>query len=538
MTPALVALTLTLAGLLGGSAAPLTASDDPVDWSGPRYVLRVMASDELTDMEPVLKAAASATGVTVVLTPTTTREGTAKVASGQAGQHHDAVWLAANSYLRMTPGALARTDASSRIMSSPVVLGLRRRAVDRLGWHGADVGWADIAAAGGRDGFTFGMADPHVSNTGVSALVGIATAVAGDGAALELDGVRRAADPLRDFFGAQALKAHSTAALVDAFVHSQNAGTSVDGLVEYESVLLSLNASGRLREPFEIVLPSDGVATADYPLTLLAGAGPEATSAYHRLVGYLRSVPVQREIMRQTNRRPVVPGAMPAEATGRRLFELPFPNRRDVVDGLVTTYYGRLRRPARTVYILDTSGSMKGRPMADLQAAVTRLAADGGSGGSRATRFQEREQATLLPFRGRPDRPTTFVVPESDPAPVLRRIRDYASGLRAGGETGIYDALVEAYRIAGRQAATDPDRITTFVLLTDGRNTAGRGPAAFTAYHRKLPPGLASVRVFPILFGNSDVAQMHTLAELTGAQTFDARNEPLDEVFAEIRADQ
>lgn len=538
MVLALVALTLTLTGLLGGSTAPRTASGDQVDRSGPSYVLRVLATDELTDMEPVLKAAAAATAVTVVLTPTTTREGTAKVASGQAGQHHDAVWLASNSYLRMSAGALARTDASSRIMSSPVVLGLRRRAVDRLGWHGADVGWADIAAAAGRDGFTFGMADPAASNTGASALVGIATAVAGDGAALEPDGVRRAADPLRGFFGAQALKAHSTTALVDAFVHGQNAETSVDGLVEYESVLLSLNASGQLAESFELILPNDGVATADYPLTLLTGASPEAANAYRRLVGYLRSVPVQREIMRQTRRRPVVPAALPTQAADRRLFELPFPDRGDVVDGLVNAYYGRLRRPARTVYVLDTSGSMRGRRLADLQAAVTRLAADGEFGSGRAARFQEREQATLLPFRARPGPPTTFVLPASDPGPVLRKIRDYVSGLRAGGGTAIYDALVEAYRIAGRQAATDPDRITTIVLLTDGRNTTGRGLADFTGYHRRLPPALASVRVFPILFGDGDVAQLTALAHLTGGQPFDARSEPLDGVFVRIRADQ
>jgi Ca-activated chloride channel family protein len=532
------ALTLAAVSFVGGSAPLRTAADDPVDRSGPPYVLRILASDELTDMEPILRAAATATGVSIVLTPTSTRDGTSAVASGQAGRHHDAVWLASNSYLRMTPGALARTDASNRIMSSPVVLGLRPRVTDRLRWRGADVGWAQIADAAGHGGFTFGMADPEASNTGVSALVGVATAVAGDGAALDPGGVRRAEKPLRGLFGAQALKAGSSTALVDAFVHGQDTAGSVDGLVEYESVLLALNDSGRLREPVDVIVPNDGVATADYPLTLLAGASPAAGNAYDRLVAYLRSVPVQREIMLRTKRRPVVVGALPADAAGRRPFEVPFPNRSDVVADLVSTYYGRLRRPARTVYILDLSGSMRGARLADLRAAITRLATTGPPGSSGAARFQEREQATLLPFRGRPDRPATFVLPDSEPAAVLRAIRDYVTTLRAGGETGIYDALVEAYRITERQARTDPSRITTFVLFTDGENTTGRDLAAFTAFHRRLAPAVASVPVFPVLFGDSDVTQMRALAALTGGQPFDARSAPLDEVFARIRADQ
>src|SRR2546429_894145 len=43
----------------------------------------------------------------------------------------------------------------------------------------------------------------------------------------------------------------------------------------------------------------------------------------------------------------------------------------------------------------------------------------------------------------------------------------------AGGGTAIYDTLVLAYKLIGDRAATDPDRITTIVLLTDGENTTG-----------------------------------------------------------------
>ena len=40
-------------------------------------------------------------------------------------------------------------------------------------------------------------------------------------------------------------------------------------MINYESVLLSLNASGKLHEPLDLIYPSEGIVTADYPLLLL-----------------------------------------------------------------------------------------------------------------------------------------------------------------------------------------------------------------------------------------------------------------------------
>ncbi len=547
-----IALLLAILGLLGGSetgggvaggsgagGSGAGAGDRPEGESGPPYRLRVLADGELADLEPVLREAAAATGVTVELSPTTTREAARLVATGEAGRDHEAVWTASGTYLRADPAAAARLATSTRTMATPVVLGLRRSVVDRLGWRGRAIGWAEIAAAAGRHGFTFGMADPSASHAGVSALVGVATALSGTGTALREQGVRDAAAPLRGLFGAQSLKAHSSTALIDAYVRAQGAPAAADGLVDYESVLLSLNASGRLREPLELIYPSDGVATADYPLTLLDDAGPEARDAYRRLADHLRRPAVQAEIAQRTKRRPVVPGVAVPGSDGpvpaERLFELPFPTGRGVVDKLVAEYYGQLRRPARTVYVLDVSGSMAGPRLDALRAALTRLATEGPPA---AARFQEREQATLVPFRGRPAAPRTFELPATDPATTLQDIRGYAAGLRAGGDTALYEALVVAHRIVGKQAARDPDRITTVVLLTDGRTTAGRDLAAFTAYWRGLDGPAGNVPVFPVLFGESDEPEMRALAELTGGQVFDARTTPLEEIFVRIRADQ
>jgi Ca-activated chloride channel family protein len=504
--------------------------------------LRTLASDEIADLQPVLADAAKATGVTVAITPTTSLAGTKTVASGRADKSYDATWFATDRYLTMMPGALSRLDSSMVIMSSPVVLGLRRSVAGRLGWAGKPVSWTAIAEAAAAHQFGFGMSDPGNSNSGLSALVCVATAVAGDGAALQLSGVAQAGTALKGFFSGQTLKSSSSRVLVDDYLRIQGGdaqGGAVDGIIDYESTLLSLNASGKLREPLTLIYPSDGVVTADYPLSLLASAPPAAKDAYTRLVAYLRRPDIQRRIMQQTRRRPGLPGVrLDADLAGRETLETPFPGTLNVVDNLISAYYGTLRRPARTVYVLDTSGSMKGDRLSALKTAIGQLTAPEPDSAASGATFQTREQITFEPFSDTPGPATTFTVPAQDPQAVLSQIGVFVAGLSANGGTAVYDALAAAYTTVAQQAAADPDRITTIVLLTDGENNAGRDLAAFAQFYRGLPAATASVPVYPILFGDTDNKQMTQLAQLTGGRTFDGHKLPLSTVFTLIRGDQ
>jgi Ca-activated chloride channel family protein len=256
-------------------------------------------------------------------------------------------------------------------MSSPVVLGLRRSVAERLGWVGRPVTWAEIAAAAGARQFSYGMTDPSASNSGFSAVVAVATALVGAGSALTLEQAESTVPALRDFFAAQTLAAGSSGFLQDAYVRRATGvdpGEPVDGLINYESVLQEMNAAGTLPEPLELIRPADGVVTAEYPFTVLAAASPEARDAPRRLTEYLRTPDVQRAIAERTHRQPAVPGVLPAPVG--TAVELPFPAQADVVDALLTSYFDKLRRPSRTIYVLDTSGSMAG----DRIAAPERLA--------------------------------------------------------------------------------------------------------------------------------------------------------------------
>ncbi|WP_372669165.1 substrate-binding domain-containing protein [Amycolatopsis kentuckyensis] len=520
-----------LAGCSGSSSAPL---GDPEPGT-----LRILAGSELADMQPVLDEAARATGVTVKFTFTGTLEGAEALANGGVDGKYDAVWFSSNRYLAGIPEAAKRLGNQVKIMSSPVVLGLATSVVQRLGWAGKPVSWGEIAAQAGKKAFSYGMTDPSASNSGFSALVGVASALAGAGNAIDAQQIASVTPQLTQFFSAQALSAGSSGWLSDAYIRRATGPDPIDGLINYESVLLSANASGKLPEPLTLVYPSDGVVTADYPLSLLASAGDDARSAHQRLSDYLRTPDVQKRIMETTQRRPVVPGvALGSQFTSRDLVELPFPATQQAVDALLQAYFDKIRRPSRTLYVLDTSGSMKGDRIDSLRTALVGLTGADNSLTGRFRRFRSREEVTMLPFNTVPSRPSTFTVPEQDPAGELARIKAFAEGLTANGGTAIYDSLSEAYRVLEPLAARDPDRFTSVVLMTDGENANGSSLADFQASFGSLPPAMKQVPVFTVLFGEGSSDELTQVAALTGGKVFDARKVQLSDVFQEIRGYQ
>ena len=525
-----VAVTALLAGC-SDEADPSRPVGDPSPG-----VLRVLAGSELADLQPVLDEAAKVTGISVKFSFTGTIEGAEKVASGAAEQGFDAVWFSSNRYLELVPEAQKRLGTPTKVMSSPVVLGLPAQKVKELGWDGKRVGWAEIAEAAGAQKFTYGMTDPSASNSGFSALVGVAAALSGSGSAIDAAKINAVAPQLKQFFSAQTLSAGSSGWLSEAYgrrARGEDPGAKVDGLINYESVLLSQN------DPLTLVYPSDGVVTADYPLTLLTSASSEAREAHQKLSDFLRSPDVQRKIMDTTHRRPAVPQVpLAPEFAVKDLVELPFPGSQSAVDGLITTYFDQLRRPSRTLYVLDTSGSMQGDRIDGLRQALVGLTGADGSLAGKFNRFHGREQVTLLPFNSTVRPALKYEVQADNPRPILDQIRNTATSLDADGGTAIYSSLRGGYDVLREQIDADPDRFTSIVLMTDGENTGSEDIGQFETFHRTLPQSLKGIPIFPVLFGESATAEMERLAKMSGGKVFDARGRSLSSAFKEIRGYQ
>jgi Ca-activated chloride channel homolog len=488
-------------------------------------VLRILAGSELADMKPILDEAAKATGVSVDFTFSGTLEGADQLAGGQAAGKYDAVWFSSNRYLESLPDAGKRLGNQVKIMSSPVVLGLATSKVQQLGWANKRVTWGEIAEAAGNKAFTYGMTDPSASNSGFSALVGVASALTGTGSALTQEQIAGVTPALTKFFAGQVLSAGSSGWLSEAYqrrASGADAGEKVDGLINYESVLLSMGG-------LSLVYPSDGVVSADYPLTLLSDANDDARNSHQRLTDYLRTPDVQRKIMDTTKRRPAIPGV--GDFQPKDLVELPFPAGNDSIDALLSAYFNKIRRPSRTLYILDTSGSMQGDRIDALKNALIGLTGADSSLVGKYRGFRGREEVTMLPFDSAPRTPQTFTVPETAPQAELDRIKAFASGLNVNGGTAIYDSLIRGYQILGQPS---PDKFTSIVLMTDGENQNGSPLRAF----EDAQPRLAKIPVFTVLFGEGSQDEMDRVAKLTGGQVFDARDTPLAKVFQEVRGYQ
>ena len=513
----------TAAGCGESTATPVANPNDP-------NALTVLAGSEVKDLVPMLSDLRAATGVTLSLSYSGSLEGAEAI---DGGKTVDAAWFSLGNYLRLLPNAGKRVVSSNKIMLSPVVIGVKHSVAQKLGWAGRqDVTWKDIETASADGSFHFAMTNPAASNTGFSALIGVATALSGSSDAIDTGQINTAA--LKDFFKGQSLTAGSSGFLADDFVRQQ---ANLDGIVNYESVLMSVNSGGKLAEPLDLIYPKEGIITADYPLMLLNASKQDA---YQKVVDWLLKPEQQKRIMSETNRRPAVPGvALDAKFPAQTLISLPFPSKLDTINALLTSYLDQVRRPASAVFVLDLSGSMDGERLDNLKHALTQLTGLDQSVTGQFSRFRSREQVTFVTFSSTVEDNRTFTIDDTNPnGPDMQAIRDFIDGLQAGGSTAIYSALDQAYGTVSEQYKNDPNRLYSVVLMTDGENNTGKSSTDFASTYGRLDANVKAVHTYPILFGDGAVDEMNTIATLTGGTVFDAKSSSLDTIFKQIRGYQ
>lgn len=501
-----------------------TATNDP-------NALTILAGSELKDIEPLLPEVEKATGLHLKLKYAGTLDAVEQM---QGGAAYDFAWIANNKYAMLNPGSRERIKASERTMISPVVLGVKAEKAKVLGWDKptSPPTWADIAREAGTGRFRFGMTNPATSNTGFSAVLGLAAAVSGKGEALETADIDKKA--LTAFARAQALTAGSSGWLAEAYQREQE---RLDGIVNYASVLHGLNQGGKLREPLLLVYPKDGVITADYPLMLLnAGKRPE----YDKLVAYLKGEAFQKAMTAATFRQtinPAIASAMPH----RDYFELAFPAKLAVVDGLLDAYQNEFRRPADSTFVVDVSGSMgEGGRIEQLRAALGGLAGGDASLSGRFSRFNERERIAVLTFSSEVHERRLWEMgtDRSANSAVLGEIGGFARQLNTRGGTAIYTAVREGYEAALARQRKEPDRVYSVVLMTDGQSNEGMSIDQFQQWFASLPPESRRIRIFAVQFGEAKQNELAVLTEPSGGRVFDGSKTGLQAAFKEIRGYQ
>jgi Ca-activated chloride channel homolog len=520
MTPRrALAVAVTLGLLTGGLSGC-------VGTAPPHTVLRVLASSELADMQPILDELRDQTGIELQMDYRGTVDAANALTPGQ--YQHDVAWLSSDRYFQLKlnkAGYTGPRPLATSIMLSPVAVGMKPAVADVLRRAAPDhqISWADLADSAASGSLRFAMADPRSSGSGLAALVGVATAAAGTGGVLRVEDVT--CDRLRGLFAGHVLTAATSRQLVDEFVARQD---DVDAVINYESVLLSLNASGRLSEDLDVVYPRDGIIESDYPILLL---DPAQRATYDTAVAWLKTPTVQKEIMDQTLRRPLEPSVSRdprlRAGIGNALY---FPDQQEVVDKLLADYADpSLRTPDRAIFVLDYSGSMKGERIAALRDTFAGLSGADRSANGRFYRFYRGETFTVIRFGGQILDQHDFTVNGQDD---LNALQAYLATDSFDDSTAIWSALDHAYGTAATFIRENAAQRVAIVLMSDGENNAGIGLADFLARQPSRP---SSVPTFAISYGEANRAELDQVARATGGFMVDANAVSLLRAFEEIR---
>ena len=493
-----------------------------------------LSGSELESVQPLLPQLKKETGVHVQLVSSGTLTSVEKLQTGANG--YDCGWFSHNKYLMLDNTVKGLVVASERIMSSPVIIGVKAAKAKQLNWSVDNTTWADVAKAANDGKFTFAMTSPASSNTGMSALIGVTAALSGSDSAIDDKAIAKV--ELSGFGKGHVLYADSSGWLTTAFIKELANPKGPDGIVNYESELLRLNAQNNAN--LTLIYPKEGIVTADYPLMLF---NPAKKAQYDKVIAFFKRDDIQKSLMSSTFRRPVSPTvtADPVLFGEHLLVEVAFPGKMSTIDNLLMSYLDKQRRPAHVYFVLDTSGSMGGNGgIQQLRKAITGLTGGDQTLTGRFSQFREREKITIIEFASQIKAQSTYVV-STDAAQrtaVMGEIATYAQGMTAGGGTAIFDAVHAAYEMARASAKQEPGYVQSVVVMTDGQSNEGMTDYDFAEYYSRLTSDDKSVRIFGVLFGSdASKAQLTALTRATGGDVFDGSQSLLG-VFKKIRGYQ
>lgn len=482
-------------------------------------VFNILAGSELKDVADKVIAFGASIGVTVKFDYTGSIDAVDKLSEKHS---YDAAWLSHGKYMQLVPGVKEQIMATEKTMYSRVVLGVKPEKAAELGWESGKVTWKEVAAATKAGKFHFAMTNPSGSNSGFVTLVGVAAELSGKGDALQEADIPE--EGLMQFFKGLSLTSGSSGDLAVKFKADPS---KADGIINYESVIVGLKNGGL---PLDVIVPKEGVITADYPLMLMKTS--KQADFYSKLVTYLRDDATQAWIASNTFRTPLK-GTGSDEVTN----ELPFPGNLKVVDAILRSFLDTYSKPASSYFVLDVSGSMDGPRMNDMKASIGALAQGDGSVSGRFSTFRDREFVGLTAFSSTVHPIESFQLTKvaADNARSLTAAAGYVASLHAEDGTAIYSALMDTYP-AAQAALKAGDRTVSIVLLTDGENNDGASLKSFL--RTVVAAGEPRVPVYGILYGEANSNDMTTMVNATGGRVFDARKQSLKSVLKSIRSYQ
>lgn len=444
---------------------------------------------------------------------------------------YDAVWPANSLWISLGDKS-NRVKQVQPISITPVVLGVRTKLAEELGWKSGEIKTESIAKAVKAGKLRFAMTSATQSNSGAVAYLGFLHALKGGDEPIQVNDLADAGlrSKIRDLLKGVERTSGSSGWLKDMFLNS-----NFDAMVNYESVLMETNLAlvNDHRAPLRILYPEDGISLSDSPLGLLASDSVKK-ALFTEFQTWLRSPEIQAR-MPQYGRRPASPGAafqpaLPLWDTSwgvqpmRILSPLPLPSAETVRKAL-ELYQTDLRKPSHTVFCLDYSGSMSGPRVIELRKAMRLLLSPEGA---RANLLQPTHD-DILDFLVFSDNTMWKARVKGNDTTGMLAISDSLEQISPMGGTAIHSVVSQA--MDNFKVSSPRTHVQSVVLLTDGESNTG---ASFEDLQRVYQAMESTLPVFSIRFGEASQAQLDRIATLTHAKVFDGTKD-LARTFRQVR---
>lgn len=432
---------------------------------------------------------------------------------------------------QVEPGSIPPRLAGEgvRYAVTPIVIAAWETSAKSLGWPAQPVGWTTLQTRARQDA-NFKWNHPSTAHA-AGLLATLAEFYAGAGVQRGLTAELAQNPKTLEFVNAveKTVRYYGEGELSVIQRAAQEGPKYLDAFVTPEQLVVAFNTGVFGKPPAKLVAlyPAEGTLWADHPLALLET--PALTTNQRRTFQafreYLASADAQKEILRVGYR----PADLNLSLTGadspltaangvdpvqpQTTLQLPPP---DVVS-VVQNAWALAKRRTNVILVVDTSGSMRGDKLTNVQTALRTFIAQIPS---------DQEKLGLVEFNSN----VTHIIELDTLAKNRAALNREVDSLQANGNTAFLDGVRTAYRRL--QQTGDPDRINAIVAMTDGRENASRVTLQqltdeVRAGNQKVP-----VIIFSVAYGSdADIKFLETLSNASGGQVRTGTPETIRELY-------
>lgn len=441
---------------------------------------------------------------------------------------YDAILPAHNLWIALGDNNLKRVKRVKSIMHSPVVFGIKKSIVKRLGWLNKDVTIQDILEALESDQIRLMNTSATQSNSGAVAYFGYLYAFSDNPPILTEEHISdpQVTEKIKRLFSKVNRSSGSSGWLKNLFIEKYD---YFDAIVNYESMIIEANQELMLKgkEPIYAVYPKNGLAIADSPLGYIDKGDIQKSSIFEKLLDYLLSNEIQLEIQ-SLGRRTRLINLYKAKNdrntfnpewgidVSKLLKPIKYPEA-DVIFKALNLYQTTLRKPSFTIYALDFSGSMYINGESKLKDSMTKLL-DQKESKKYLLQTSNSDITIVIPFNH--EIIAEYSVIGNDPA-KLSDLINQIHRLSSDGGTDIYLPILRAFEIFKKNKDKLSSYFPAVIIITDGKSNENKNNIEILKQYVRDHNFGWNIPVFGITIGDADKKQLEEIAALTSGQVFD-----------------